>query len=99
MITRIFRVKVHKNCADEFEKAYKEVSIPLVKSQKGFESLSTGKPLTDKSLEYVMISYWKDLESLQNFVGENWEAALIPDGMEKFVDDCWLHHYIKDESA
>ena len=62
MITRIFRVKVYENCVAEFEQAYKEVSITLVKSQKGFESLSTGKPLTDKNLEYVMISHWKDLE-------------------------------------
>ncbi|MCF6322828.1 MAG: antibiotic biosynthesis monooxygenase [Gammaproteobacteria bacterium] len=95
-MARIFRVKVHKNYVTEFEKAYKEFSIPLVKSQEGFVSLSTGKLVIENNLEYVMISNWKNLGSLQRFVGDDWKKALIPDGMEKYIEDCWLHHYITD---
>lgn len=40
-----------------------------------------------------MISHWKDIESLKSFVGKSWEEALIPKGMEKYVQQCWLHHY------
>jgi hypothetical protein len=40
-----------------------------------------------------MISRWEDEESLRNFVGENWAEAHIPKGMEKFIRECWLHHY------
>ncbi len=54
MITRIFRVKVHKNYVTEFEKTYKEISIPLVESQEGFVPLSTGKPVVENNLEYVI---------------------------------------------
>ena len=50
----------------------------------------------DNNLEYIMISNWKDLKSLQHFVGDDWGKALIPDGMEKYVEDCWLHHYVTD---
>ena len=99
MITRIFRVKVYEEYVTDFEKAYKEVSIPLVKSQKGFESLTTGKPIIKENLEYVMISHWKDLQSLKNFVGEDWQEALIPDGMEKYVNECWIHHYESDQNS
>lgn len=97
MITRIFRVQIHKEYVADFEKAYEEVSIPLVKSQKGFVSLSTGSPMTKENLEYVMISHWESLEALKKFVGEDWQEALIPKGMEKYVDQCWLHHYESDE--
>jgi len=96
MITRILRVIVNENYVTEFEKAYKEVSIPLVISQKGFVSLSTGKPIIKNNLEYVMISNWTDLESLKCFVGDDWEKSLIPDGMKKHVENYWLHHYVTD---
>lgn len=92
MITRIFRVQVHKEHMLEFESDYKNISIPLVKSQEGFISVETGKPLNEKN-EYLMISHWKDIESLKSFVGKSWEEALIPKGMEKYVQQCWLHHY------
>lgn len=61
MITRIFRILIHPQYIAEFEKAYKEVYIPLVMSQKGFISLSTGKPIENINLEYVMVTNWKNM--------------------------------------
>jgi heme-degrading monooxygenase HmoA len=43
--------------------------------------------------EYSMISIWEDEASLQAFAGEEWSQAFIPHGMEKFVVECWVHHY------
>ncbi len=93
MITRIFRVKIHKDYRTTFEKAYQEISIPLVKSQRGLVSVSVGEPISKESLEYVMITQWQDLDALKNFVGEQWNEPLIPNGMEDCVDECWVHHY------
>jgi len=93
MITRVFRVQIHKECIAEFENDYKNVSVPLVKSQKGLVSVETGRPLDNHSNEYIMISHWSDIESLKQFVGESWQEALIPHGMEKYIKQCWIHHY------
>ena len=97
MITRIFRVQVYKEHISAFESDYKNISIPLVKSQKGLISVETGFPLENDSNEYVMISHWKDIEALKSFVGELWEEALIPKGMEKYVQQCWVHHYMMEK--
>lgn len=95
MITRVFRVKVNKEFIDDFENDYENISIPLVKSQKGFVSVETGKPINDNA-EYLMISHWDNLESLKSFVGSSYQEALIPHGMEKYVQQCWVNHYETD---
>ena len=40
-----------------------------------------------------MVSKWEDECSLEKFAGKNWKEAYIMPGMEKFVDECWVHHY------
>ena len=40
-----------------------------------------------------MITVWTDEESLASFAGENWNQPVIPDGMEKFVQESSVAHY------
>ncbi len=41
-----------------------------------------------------MISQWENEAALKAFAGELWNQAVIPPGMEKFVVDCWVNHYV-----
>jgi len=93
MIVRVFRVLVRSELHEEFEKKVLSTSVPLVRSQEGVVSVSVGRP-TEWSLdEYVMVSTWNDEEALIRFAGDKWNQAIIPDGMEKYVEQCWVHHY------
>lgn len=92
-ITRIFRVKVNANLCDEFERLFQSVSLASVNEAPGFIEATIGKPTQWAPYEYVMISVWKDEQSLIDFAGTDWNIAHIPDGMEHFVDECWVHHY------
>ena len=93
MITRIFRVKIDPNLREEFEPKFTSISIDAVKKQEGFISVEIGKPTKWAPDEYVMISQWTDEEALRIFVGTTWNIAHIPDGMEKYIKECWVHHY------
>jgi heme-degrading monooxygenase HmoA len=93
MITRIFRARIKPELRADFELKFADISIQAVKSQQGNLAVEIGKPTIWAPDEYVMISRWEDEESLRNFVGENWAEAHIPKGMEKFIRECWLHHY------
>ena len=93
MITRIFRVRIKPELRAAFEKDFHEISIPLIKSHSGLVSVSIGKPTQWAPDEYVMISNWKDQSVLEDFVGKNWNQPVIPSGMEKYVSECWVHHY------
>ena len=99
MITRIFRVKINSELREEFEPRFASVSIQAVQKQRGFISVDIGKPTKWSPDEYVMISKWEDEAALIDFVGESWNQAHIPEGMEKFVKECWVHHYYDYGSA
>ncbi len=93
MITRIFRVQITPALREEFEEKFATISIEAVESREGFKSVSIHKPTKWAPNEYVMISEWKNEESLARFAGNDWHQAVIPEGMEKFVEACWVHHY------
>lgn len=93
MITRIFRVQIKPEMRASFERDFKEISIPLVESHKGLAWVNIGKPTQWAPDEYVMISRWKTAEDLDQLVGKKWGQPLIPAGMEKYVVQCWVHHF------
>lgn len=93
MMIRIFRVEVPAPLHAEFETGFLRISVPHVQAAPGFVSLSVGRPTRWAPNEFVMISVWQDEAALRAFAGEDWNQAVIPAGMEKFVAACQVHHY------
>mgnify|MGYP003403121689 FL=1 len=92
-ITRIFRVRIDPALRQEFEAKFSSVSVHAVDQAQGFLAVSILKPTKWAPDEYAMISQWENEAALQAFAGEEWRRAVIPPGMEKFVVECWVHHY------
>lgn len=93
MLIRIFRVTIYPELREEFEQKFATTSISAVQTQKGFLSVSIGKPTKWAPDDYVMISHWETEASLEEFIGPSWNEAHIPEGMEKFVRECSVCHY------
>jgi heme-degrading monooxygenase HmoA len=93
MITRIFRVRVPRQLHQEFENKFLSISVPYVTQYPGLISLTLGRPILPHSEEYMMISLWESLAALAVFAGQNCDRAIIPEGMEKYVEECWVHQY------
>lgn len=93
MIVRIFKVRIHSKLKEDFENDFDQISLPLVKAQKGLVSLSFGKVIDQDNDEYVLITTWESQEALIAFCGEAWEQAVIPHGMEKYMKECWVYHF------
>lgn len=76
----------------KFEDKFLSVSVPFVKAQSGFISVSVGRPIRWAPEEYAMVSVWRSAADIASFAGENWNKAVIPHGMEKYVSECRVHH-------
>nr|WP_298793551.1 antibiotic biosynthesis monooxygenase family protein [uncultured Allomuricauda sp.] len=94
MIIRIFTAKVPSSLHTEFEAKFKEISVPLVKTQKGLLEMAIAKPTQWNPNSFVMISKWATQEDIINFAGEQWNEAHIPNGMEKYIQSCTVNHYV-----
>ncbi len=93
MIVRVFRAKVHQGKAEEFARFFLEEALPLVRQQPGLVSADAGCPLTPTDEEFVMVSVWKDLESLRSFCGDDWQEAKILPAERPFLRKTVVHHY------
>ena len=92
-ITRVFRIHIHAELRDEFEDKFADISVRAVQRAAGIVSVSILKPTKWSPNEYAMITQWTDEASLESFAGDDWNHAVIPRGMERFVKECSVDHY------
>lgn len=77
----------------EFEAKFLSVSVPYIQAAQGIVSVSVGRPTKWAPDEYAMISAWPNEDALRSFAEASWNLAIIPDGMERYVSECWEYHY------
>jgi heme-degrading monooxygenase HmoA len=78
---------------DEFERNFLAVSVPYVESKNGYISHMVGYPTKWNPDEYMLLTNWTDEGALIGFAGLDWQKAVIPDGMGKYVAECWVDHF------
>ena len=77
-----------------FKVQYAEATVRMWRaSKKAVLDVAIGRPTRWDPDEYVMISRWENEQALVQFAGSDWHQAIIPAGMEKFVESCSVHHY------
>ena len=92
-ITRVFRVRIMAELRKEFEEKFADISAQKVQGAPGLQSVAIHRPTEWSPDESAMITVWTDEASLASFAGENWNQPVIPDGMEKFVQETSVAHY------
>ncbi len=93
MIIRVFRAIVHDGKQQEFEQFFVEQAAPYVRKQPGLLSLSIGESSSSSPNEFLMVMYWKDLESIKAFAGRNWDQAVILEDERHLLKEVLVHHY------
>ena len=94
MIVRIFRAKIRENRISEFKRMVQEQSIPWLKSSDGMLGYFPGEPFGDNEQEFVMITLWRDLDSLKAFSGLDWDNPIVTQDEEPLVEEMFAEHYL-----
>ncbi len=79
MFIRVFRAKVRPGKQVQFERMVEQLSIPLIQAQKGMVAFYPGQLVGPSDHEFVLITIWKDMESLRAFTGRNWLTTILPE--------------------
>lgn len=95
MIVRIFRAKIRENQTTEFKRMVQEQSIPWLESSEGMMGYFPGEPFGDNEQEFVMITLWRDLESLKAFAGPDWDNPVVTENEEPLVEEMFAEHYLR----
>lgn len=65
----------------------------LVKAQPGMVGFYSGRPMGAASDEFVMVTVWDNLASLQAFAGTDWNRSVIPEPERPLLAESSVQHY------
>lgn len=97
MIMRIFRARVKPGRRGDFERLVREKSIPIMRRQSGLITIQVGRPMERRPDEFVLVTVWEDLASLQRWTGENWNEVVPMPGEADLMEEATLQHYVQAE--
>jgi quinol monooxygenase YgiN len=98
VIVRIFRAKIREGKVEEFKKLVQEQSIPWLERSVGMLGYYAGEPLDTQSREFVMVTLWRDIQSLISFVGDHWQTLIVTADEAPLVEEMVAHHYERFEA-
>jgi transposase/quinol monooxygenase YgiN len=96
MIIRVFQAQLRPGARPAYERLCDAVSVPLMRAQPGCLTTAIGPANAARPADFVFASVWRDLASLQAFVGEHWQEATILPGEADLLETVSVAHY--DES-
>lgn len=99
MIIRVFRARLKPGKRAAFEHLCQAVSLPLMREQQGMLAASIAQPAPKCENEFVLVSVWRDLESLKAFAGAHWREALILPGEADLLEEARVEHYNESYSS
>lgn len=91
-IMRLFQVKAKKGCADELLGKFATKSADVVRQEPGNEGYFFGQGVAVDDDIVVFASFWKDLNSVKQRFGEDWQSSFLPSGYEALIDECSVRH-------
>ena len=97
MITRVFRTIVKHGFEKEFEEFFNKQALPMLMSKEGLLSITFGKELDKNKNEFLMISKWKDIDSLIEFTGKDWHKPVVNDEIKHLITEVFVNHYETSE--
>jgi quinol monooxygenase YgiN len=93
LIVRVFRARIREGRVADFKRMVQEQSIPWLEGSDGMLGYYPGEPLLESSREFVMVTLWRDVESLQAFAGAEWASPVVTEEEAPLVEEMFAHHY------
>ena len=97
-ILRVFEVRARPGMAEILKQKLSATSVSVVDGIPGNLGYFYGEDLSSGENDLVFISIWKDLESVKNLFGENWEQSFLPPGYDEIIESCSIKHIEFDGS-
>lgn len=95
MIIRVFRAKIRKGRVSDFKRMVREQSIPWLEKSDGILAYFPGEPFGKNKQEFMMITLWRDLDSLEAFAGMNWDDPVVTKDEAPLVEAMFADHYLR----
>lgn len=77
---------VREENVERFKARFEDHDLPILRAQKGCIGAFLSRDYYGKEESFVIMSLWKDLDSLIAFTGSNWEKPVPGNSEETLVE-------------
>jgi heme-degrading monooxygenase HmoA len=92
-IIRVFQATTKPGQERAFERFFTDEALLILQKHAGLVSVQIGLPSEDSPREFLMITVWRNLDSLKGFAGENWKEAVIDPREAPLLSSARVSHY------
>ncbi|WP_025209404.1 hypothetical protein [Hippea sp. KM1] len=85
MIARIWHGRTRVDDFERYSDFLIERAIPDYKNTEGFIKLVFLRKKTEKEAHFTLITFWKDIDAIKKFAGEDYEKAKYYEEDRKFL--------------
>lgn len=93
MIVRVFRGRVWPGAQQEYARMLREDAVPHFRAHPGLVDIMVAEPIQPAGDEFLVISVWRSLADLRDFVGERWFEAKMMAPEAELLRAKSLQHY------
>jgi heme-degrading monooxygenase HmoA len=92
MIVRVFEAWLVAGAEEEFANALRD-DIAAARSQPGLVSIRWGSRTSDGRTQVIVVSEWRDLDSVRSWLGPGYLAPRYAPGEDALVTEAHVRHY------
>ena len=85
MIARLWRGLAHAEAAQAYLDHLEEDTLPQLRRLDGFVGASVLRRTTDDGVEFIVITRWISMESIEAFTGADIERAVVPEQAQRHL--------------
>jgi hypothetical protein len=86
---------IREGRVSDFKRMVQEQSIPWLEKSEGMLGYIPGEPLGDNEREFLMVTFWRDMDSLKAFAGMDWDKPVVTEDEAPLVEAMYADHYLK----
>jgi heme-degrading monooxygenase HmoA len=87
MISRIWRGLAKPERADDYVQHLQDETFPLLTTIPGFIDAQILRRSVDRGVEFLVVTEWESLQSIQQFAGAGTDRAVVPQKVEEMMID------------
>ncbi len=92
MIVRVYRAKAVPSRETEVANTLRETT-PLIRAAEGCIRVEAGRRLVERTEEFLVVSLWRDLASIQAFGHGLVDEPFFPDRMIGLITGAFVEHF------
>ncbi len=93
MIIRLLHVKVRPGRQAEFKRTLELLTLPYIQSRNDMVAIYPGQLLGPDSPEFVLVTVWKNQETMVSQTRRNWAEAVLPPEALPLVEEWRVSKY------